>query len=116
MGSSSEISHWSPQKDTLNSNCFLLRLRPGKDLGRKRSRQTKCLVLYSASAASFRLKRALISELDFGLKVLVVDDRVFEELKLAKQNGACGAFVKDCKGERRLSDPYFFLSLNTPSG
>jgi hypothetical protein len=53
---------------------------------------------------------------DFGLKVLVVDDRVFEELKLAKQNGACGAFVKDCKGERRLSDPYFFLSLNTPSG
>jgi hypothetical protein len=49
----------------------------------------------------------------FGLKVLVVDDRVFEELKLAKQNGACGVFLRDCKGERRSEESLFFVSLKS---
>lgn len=35
-------------------------------------------------------------------------DRVFEELKFGKDNGACGIFLRGLEGERRLSDPYFF--------
>ena len=35
-------------------------------------------------------------------------DRVFEELKFGKENGACGVFMRGLEGERRLSDPYFF--------
>lgn len=34
--------------------------------------------------------------------------RVSEELKFAKENGACGVFMRGLEGERRLSDPYFF--------
>jgi predicted TIM-barrel fold metal-dependent hydrolase len=35
-------------------------------------------------------------------------DRVFEELKFGKENGACGIFLRGLEGERRLTDPYFF--------
>ena len=35
-------------------------------------------------------------------------DRVFEELKFGKENGACGIFLRGLEGERQLSDPYFF--------
>ena len=35
-------------------------------------------------------------------------DRVFEELKFGKENGACGVFMRGLEGDRRLSDPYFF--------
>ena len=39
---------------------------------------------------------------------LLCMDRIFEELKFGKENGACGIFVRGLEGERRLSDPYFF--------
>ncbi len=35
-------------------------------------------------------------------------ERVLEELKFGKQNGACGVFMRGLEGDRRLSDPYFF--------
>ncbi|HEV8341797.1 MAG TPA: amidohydrolase family protein [Candidatus Binatia bacterium] len=35
-------------------------------------------------------------------------DRVFEELRFGKENGACGIFLRGLEGERRLTDPYFF--------
>ncbi|MFQ5684447.1 MAG: amidohydrolase family protein [Candidatus Binatia bacterium] len=35
-------------------------------------------------------------------------NRVFEELKFGKQNGACGVFMRGLEGDRPLSDPYFF--------
>ena len=35
-------------------------------------------------------------------------DRVFEEAKLAKENGACGIFLRGSECERLLSDSYFF--------
>jgi predicted TIM-barrel fold metal-dependent hydrolase len=35
-------------------------------------------------------------------------DRIFEELRFGKENGACGVFVRGLEGERRLTDPYFF--------
>ncbi|MBI4524358.1 MAG: amidohydrolase [Deltaproteobacteria bacterium] len=35
-------------------------------------------------------------------------DRVFEELKFGKDNGACGVFMRGLEADRRLSDSYFF--------
>jgi len=35
-------------------------------------------------------------------------DQALVELRSAKENGACGAFMRGVEGERRLSDPYFF--------
>ena len=35
-------------------------------------------------------------------------ERVFEELKFGKQNGACGIYMRGLEGDKRLSDPYFF--------
>lgn len=35
-------------------------------------------------------------------------DRALEEARFAKENGACGIFMRGLEGERRLSDPYFF--------
>jgi predicted TIM-barrel fold metal-dependent hydrolase len=35
-------------------------------------------------------------------------DRALEEARFAKENGACGIFIRGLEGERRLSDPYFF--------
>lgn len=35
-------------------------------------------------------------------------DRMLEELKFGKENGACGVFVRGLEGERGLTDPYFF--------
>ena len=34
--------------------------------------------------------------------------RALEELRTARENGACGLFIRGVEGERRLSDPYFF--------
>ncbi len=34
-------------------------------------------------------------------------ERVSEELKFGKENGACGVFMRGLEGDRRLSDPYF---------
>jgi uncharacterized protein len=35
-------------------------------------------------------------------------DKALEEARFAKDNGACGIFLRGLEGERRLSDPYFF--------
>lgn len=35
-------------------------------------------------------------------------DRALAEARFAKENGACGIFIRGLEGERRLSDPYFF--------
>lgn len=35
-------------------------------------------------------------------------DKALAELKAAKENGACGAFMRGVEGERRITDPYFF--------
>jgi predicted TIM-barrel fold metal-dependent hydrolase len=35
-------------------------------------------------------------------------ERVPEELKFGKENGACGVFIRGLEADRRLSDPYFF--------
>lgn len=35
-------------------------------------------------------------------------DKALDELKAAKENGACGAFMRGVEGERRITDPYFF--------
>jgi predicted TIM-barrel fold metal-dependent hydrolase len=35
-------------------------------------------------------------------------DKALEEARFAKQNGACGIFIRGLEGERRLSDAYFF--------
>ncbi|MGH7829914.1 MAG: amidohydrolase family protein [Candidatus Binatia bacterium] len=35
-------------------------------------------------------------------------DKALAELKSAKENGACGAFIRGVEGDRRLTDPYFF--------
>ena len=35
-------------------------------------------------------------------------EKAIEELKIAKENGACGLFIRGVEGERRISDPYFF--------
>jgi aminocarboxymuconate-semialdehyde decarboxylase len=39
---------------------------------------------------------------------LLTMDRVLDELKFGKENGACGVFMRGLEGDRRLSDPYFF--------
>ena len=58
VGSSSEVSHRSRQKDTLNSNCFLLQAQLGKIW--LESRQKECLSFTLPSQHCFlRLKRAL---------------------------------------------------------
>jgi predicted TIM-barrel fold metal-dependent hydrolase len=35
-------------------------------------------------------------------------DKSLAEARIAKENGACGIFMRGLEGERRLSDPYFF--------
>jgi predicted TIM-barrel fold metal-dependent hydrolase len=35
-------------------------------------------------------------------------DKALEEARFAKQNGACGIFIRGLEGDRLLSDPYFF--------
>jgi predicted TIM-barrel fold metal-dependent hydrolase len=35
-------------------------------------------------------------------------DKALAEAKWAKENGACGIFIRGLEGERRLSDPYFY--------
>jgi predicted TIM-barrel fold metal-dependent hydrolase len=35
-------------------------------------------------------------------------DRVAEELKFAKERGACGVYLRGLEADRRLSDPYFY--------
>ena len=35
-------------------------------------------------------------------------DKALAEARFARENGACGIFVRGLEGERRLSDPYFF--------
>jgi predicted TIM-barrel fold metal-dependent hydrolase len=35
-------------------------------------------------------------------------DKIGEELKFAKHNGACGVFMRGLEADRSLSDPYFF--------
>jgi predicted TIM-barrel fold metal-dependent hydrolase len=35
-------------------------------------------------------------------------DKALEEARFAKENGACGIFIRGLEGDRRLSDPYFF--------
>lgn len=35
-------------------------------------------------------------------------DRALAEARFAKENGACGIFIRGLEGERRLTDPYFF--------
>ena len=35
-------------------------------------------------------------------------ERALEEMKVAKENGACGVFMRGLEDEKRLSDPYFF--------
>ena len=35
-------------------------------------------------------------------------DKVHAEMEWAKDNGACGIFMRGLEGDRRLSDPYFF--------
>lgn len=35
-------------------------------------------------------------------------DQALAEARFAKENGACGIFIRGLEGERRLSDPYFY--------
>jgi predicted TIM-barrel fold metal-dependent hydrolase len=35
-------------------------------------------------------------------------DKALAELKAAKENGACGVFMRGVEGDKRISDPYFF--------
>lgn len=35
-------------------------------------------------------------------------DKALAEASFAKENGACGIFIRGLEGERRLSDPYFY--------
>ena len=35
-------------------------------------------------------------------------DQALAEARFARENGACGIFIRGLEGERRLSDPYFF--------
>jgi len=35
-------------------------------------------------------------------------DKALDELRFAKENGACAIFVRSIEGERQLIDPYFF--------
>ncbi len=35
-------------------------------------------------------------------------DRALAEARFAKENGACGIFIRGLEGEKRLTDPYFF--------
>jgi uncharacterized protein len=35
-------------------------------------------------------------------------DKALAEARFAKENGACGIFIRGLEGERRLSEPYFF--------
>jgi predicted TIM-barrel fold metal-dependent hydrolase len=39
---------------------------------------------------------------------LLTMDKALEEARLAKENGACGIFIRGLEGDKRLSDPYFF--------
>ena len=39
---------------------------------------------------------------------LATMDETLKELRLGKENGACGIFMRGLEGERRISDPYFF--------
>ena len=47
-------------------------------------------------------------------------DKALEEARFARENGACGIFIRGLEGERRLSDSYFFslyeeaVGLNLP--
>lgn len=35
-------------------------------------------------------------------------DNALAEVRFAKENGACGVFIRGLEGERRLTDPYFY--------
>ena len=35
-------------------------------------------------------------------------DKALEEARFAKENGACGIFMRGLEGDKRLSDPHFF--------
>jgi uncharacterized protein len=39
---------------------------------------------------------------------LLTMDKALEEARFAKENGACGIFVRGLEGDKRLSDAYFF--------
>jgi predicted TIM-barrel fold metal-dependent hydrolase len=39
---------------------------------------------------------------------LLTMDKALAEARLAKENGACGIFIRGLEGERRLSDPHFY--------
>ncbi len=39
---------------------------------------------------------------------LLTMDKALEEARFAKENGACGIFIRGLEGEKRLSDAYFF--------
>src|SRR5262244_2464679 len=39
---------------------------------------------------------------------LLTMDKAMEEARFAKENGACGIFMRGLEGDKRLSDPHFF--------
>jgi uncharacterized protein len=39
---------------------------------------------------------------------LLTMDQALTEARFAKENGACGIFIRGLEGDKRLSDPYFF--------
>ena len=39
---------------------------------------------------------------------LLTMDKALEEARFAKENGACGIFMRGLEGDKRLSDPHFF--------
>ena len=41
-------------------------------------------------------------------------DKALEEARFAKENGACGIFMRGLEGDKRLSDPHFFRSMKPP--
>ncbi len=35
-------------------------------------------------------------------------DKAIEEARFAKENGACGIFMRGLEGDKHISDPHFF--------
>ena len=47
---------------------------------------------------------------------LLTMDKALEEARFAKENGACGIFMRGLEGDKRLSDSHFFLCMKKPDG
>jgi predicted TIM-barrel fold metal-dependent hydrolase len=73
--------------------------RPELELGVTRSYNRWLIDIWKAAPDRLRWVAVL---------PLLTMDKALEEARFAKENGACGIFVRGLEGDKRLSDSYFF--------